>query len=248
MFCKSFTDFSDGVVEAKTYFFTAKTRKERLKCIESTGIHSCASSTWPASDSAPTQPGGWVDKNKKKKKNLFCYPPRVGAQAVKPIAWVRQFEYKIHFLNLILYPRWTKTTWKRSSCSGRGRRLPTARSPSRWAKTSKRTIQCENNWAPFPLTGLQLWIISSPKEEMPGVFFTSPALRRHNTGLQQGIRRGQVENGSSWSTRCSCRWPPSARALRWPCWTSAQPSMRFKLSCKQSICHFHNFVSIFLAD
>ena len=34
------------------------TRKERLKCIESTGIHSCASSTWPASDSAPTQPGG----------------------------------------------------------------------------------------------------------------------------------------------------------------------------------------------
>ena len=26
--------------------------------IESTGIHSCASSTWPASDSAPTQPGG----------------------------------------------------------------------------------------------------------------------------------------------------------------------------------------------
>ena len=61
--------------------------------IESTGIRSCASSTWPASDSAPTQPGGWVDKNKQKRKRRIFF-------AVAQLLWQSQ---KLELDNLTIF-------------------------------------------------------------------------------------------------------------------------------------------------
>ena len=62
---------------------------------------------------------------------------------------------------------------------------------------------------------------------MPGVFVTSAALCWHDTGLQSGIRGGKSLERLQLDLSC-CRWHQSVRALQSRCWTSAQPSMRFR--------------------
>ena len=69
---------------------------------------------------------------------------------------------------------------------------------------------------------------------MPRVFVTSPALCWHDTGLQQGIRGGESLDVLLTVDLLACRWLQSVRVLQSPCWTSAQPSMRFKPCCRPS--------------
>ena len=81
---------------------------------------------------------------------------------------------------------------------------------------------------------------------MPGVFVTSPALCKHDTGLQPGIRGGDCSMFRSAPIADPyLRWRQSVKVLQSRCWTSARPSTRYKPCCRPSEYKNPNHISPF---